>query len=144
MRHLPSGIWPPATPQRGALLIAPTTHTTMTPLNTHQDIDQALDGTADEPLHLATGLLLWTRHDALHSPDCDPNPLASLLPLADQGTALIYGPALITTQDRHGEPQNLTPRQAATLIDHCLHLAQDTHALQTMTDACTIRRSWIS
>lgn len=146
MRHLPSGVWPPTQPAPGALLINPTTQTSLHDLGSDPAavIGQLLGGEADAPEECADGTLLWTRVEAVRDASCDPNPVASFAPRVDGHVLLVFGPAIVTGRDAQSGPCDLTSAQAEVLVERCAELAARPSIARAVEMACAVRREWAS
>lgn len=144
MLQIPSGVWPPTPARDGAVLIAPSTHTSVLSLGDESHrIHEALGGPA-EAISLGNGMQLWVRSDQATAADCQPNALASLLAEGPHAVMLLNGPALLCGQDQEGAPSELDVERVADALERCLTLAANLPLMALLQQAGQVQRSWYS
>ena len=136
---IPSGIWPPATPHAGNLLITPDTRATITP---HRHPADQLDGPVDA-VQIRDNQVLWLRTDHLSAPGLAPNPLANLLAGPAAALELVNGPVMVTAGTPEA-PRQLSSHDAAEALERALQLAAHTELLDRITAASTVQRDWFA
>lgn len=144
MLQIPSGVWPPTPARNGAVLIAPSTQTSVLPLaGDSPSIHEALGGPA-EVISVSNGIQLWVRSDQATAADCQPNPLASLLAEGPHAVMLLNGPALLCGRTQAGAPSELDVELVADVLERCLTLAANLPLMTLLQQAGQVQRSWYS